>query len=36
MNYIIKNKLKTKPIVKEINQKNSIATQKISCPSVNE
>jgi hypothetical protein len=35
MNYILKNKLKTKPIFKEINQNNLITAQKIPCP-VNE
>jgi hypothetical protein len=35
MNYILKNKLKTKPIFKEINKNNLITVQKIPCP-VNE
>jgi Mitochondrial ribosomal protein (VAR1) len=35
MNYILKNKLKTKLIFKEINQNNLITAQKIPCP-VNE
>lgn len=35
MNYILKNKLKTKPFFKEINKNNLITEQKIPCP-VNE
>jgi len=35
MNYILKNKLKTKPIFKKINKNNLITPQKIPCP-VNE